>query len=256
MDFANYRLNYGAYTPLKTLLDSIPIVKIPNYAYRNKGDLTFEDVSMTWGLGIPSFSNGAIFSDLDLDGDLDYIVNNINDKAFVFENKLSEKEQAPNYIQIELKGSKLNPNAIGSKVVLKFKDGSIQYQEQQLSRGYMSSNDPILYFGLGDEKKLDVIEVLWPNGKFSELNSPMPNKRYTINIQNASLRGNLIFPFTEKNQKLDYKEVSKNYNINYFHEEKNVQDFFKQRLLPHKLSQNGPCIAVGTLILMDMKILL
>ena len=154
MDFANYRLNFGAYTPLKTLLDSIPIVKIPNYAYRNKGDLTFEDVSMTWGLGIPSFSNGAIFSDLDLDGDLDYVVNNINDKAFLFENKLSEKEKSPNYIQIELKGSKLNPNALGSKVVLKFKDGSIQYQEQQLSRGYMSSNDPILYFGLGDEKKL------------------------------------------------------------------------------------------------------
>ena len=75
-----------------------------------------------------------------------------------FENKLSEKEQPPNYIQIELKGSKLNPNALGSKVVLKFKDGSIQYQEQQLSRGYMSSNDPILYFGLGDEKKLDVYE--------------------------------------------------------------------------------------------------
>ena len=143
MDFANYRLNFGAYTPLKTLLDSIPIVKIPNYAYRNKGDLTFEDVSMTWGLGIPSFSNGAIFSDLDLDGDLDYVVNNINDKAFLFENKLSEKEQPPNYIQIELKGSKLNPNALGSKVVLKFKDGSIQYQEQQLSRGYMSSNDPV-----------------------------------------------------------------------------------------------------------------
>ena len=119
MDFANYRLNFGAYTPLKTLLDSIPIVKIPNYAYRNKGDLTFEDVSMTWGLGIPSFSNGAIFSDLDLDGDLDYVVNNINDKAFLFENKLSEKEQSPNYIQIELKGSKLNPNALGSKVVLK-----------------------------------------------------------------------------------------------------------------------------------------
>lgn len=245
MDFANYRLNYGAYTPLKTLLDSIPIVKIPNYAYRNKGDLTFEDVSMTWGLGIPSFSNGAIFSDLDLDGDLDYIVNNINDKAFVFENKLSEKEQAPNYIQIELKGSKLNPNAIGSKVVLRFNDGSIQYQEQQLSRGYMSSSDPILYFGLGYEKKLETVEVLWPNGNLSKLKNPKSNKRHTIGIQNAILKDDLIFPFTEKNKKLDYKEVSNNYNINYFHEEKNVQDFFKQRLLPHKLSQNGPCIAVG-----------
>ena len=226
MDFANYRLNFGAYTPLKTLLDSIPIVKIPNYAYRNKGDLTFEDVSMTWGLGIPSFSNGAIFSDLDLDGDLDYVVNNINDKAFVFENKLSEKEQSPNYIQIELKGSKLNPNAIGSKVVLRFSDGSIQYQEQQLSRGYMSSNDPILYFGLGDEKKLETVEVLWPNGKLSKLKNLIPNKRHTFSIQNAFLKDDLNFPFTEKNEKLDYKEVSKNYNINYFHQEKKCPRFF------------------------------
>ena len=247
MDFANYRLNYGAYTPLKTLLDSIPIVKIPNYAYKNKGNLTFEDVSNNWGLGIPSFSNGAIFSDLDLDGDLDYVVNNINDNAFLFENKLSEKEKSPNYIQIELKGSKLNPNAIGSKVVLRFSDGSIQYQEQQLSRGYMSSNDPILYFGLGYEKKLEKIEVLWPNGASYKLIQPQLNKRYSINIENDSSKGDLTFPFIEKEKKLDYKEVSNKYNINYFHEEKNVQDFFKQRLLPHKLSQNGPCLAVGDL---------
>ena len=85
MDFANYRLSYGAYTPVSTLLDSIPIVKIPNYAYKNNGNLTFEDVSKKWGLGISSFSNGAVFSDLDLDGDIDYVVNNINDKAFIFE---------------------------------------------------------------------------------------------------------------------------------------------------------------------------
>ena len=100
MDFANYRLDYGTYTPIKTLLDSIPIVKIPNYAYKNKGDLTFEDVSDHWGLGQASFSNGAVFSDLDLDGDLDYVVNNINDVAFVFENTLVKKEGSPNYLQL------------------------------------------------------------------------------------------------------------------------------------------------------------
>ena len=132
MDFANYRLSYGAYTPVSTLLDSIPIVKIPNYAYKNNGDLTFEDVSKKWGLGISSFSNGAVFSDLDLDGDIDYVVNNINDKAFIFENILYQQENPPNYLQIELEGDKLNPDALGAKVVLRLSDNSIQFQEQQI----------------------------------------------------------------------------------------------------------------------------
>ena len=132
MDFANYRLDYGSYTTIAKLLDSIPIVKIPNYAYKNNGDLTFDDVSKEWGLGASSFSNGAIFSDLDLDGDLDYVVNNINDKAFVFENLLMNQKTFPNYIQLELRGEKQNPCAIGAKVVLRQGNGSIQYQEQKI----------------------------------------------------------------------------------------------------------------------------
>ena len=245
MDFANYRLDYGAYTPIKTLLDSIPIVKIPNYAYKNNGDLTFEDVSDKWGLGVASFSNGAIYSDLDLDGDIDYVVNNINDKAFVFENTLSNIKDSHNYLQIHLKGTSLNPNAIGAKVVLRFDDGSVQYQEQQLSRGYMSSVDPIIYFGLGNDKKAKALEVLWPDGTISKIENPSINKRLKLS-QESAMRENLInFPLVEKEDKLPYQEVSALYKIDYIHNEKNVQDFFKQRLLPHKLSQNGPCLAVG-----------
>ena len=245
MDFANYRLSYGAYTPVSTLLDSIPIVKIPNYAYKNNGDLTFEDVSKKWGLGISSFSNGAVFSDLDLDGDIDYVVNNINDKAFIFENILSQQENPPNYLQIELEGDKLNPDALGAKVVLRLSDNSIQFQEQQISRGYMSSADPVMYFGLGKLKNVVSVEILWPNGLLSKINNPDINKRLTFSQSKALAVNSLIFPFVEEQKLLPYKEVSSKYNINYLHNEKNVQDFFKQRLLPHKLSQNGPCIAVG-----------
>lgn len=247
MDFANYRLQYGAHTPIKQLLDSIPIVKIPNYAFKNNSDLTFNDVSDFWGLGKPSFSNGAVFCDLDLDGDLDYVVNNINDPAFIFENKLTSKEQKSNYIQLELIGSQQNPLALGAKVAVRFSDGQLQYQEQQLTRGYMSSVDPVMYFGLGDASEVKDIEVLWPEGELSILNQPSINKRHRITYQTAKKAEVLSFPFVEKEQPKLYQEVSKKYQIDFTHNEKNVQDFFKQRLLPHKISQNGPCIEVGDL---------
>ena len=245
MDFANYRLNEGSFTSISSLLDSIPVIKIPNYAYRNKGDLTFEDTGEKWGLNIPSFSNGAIFSDLDLDGDLDYVVNNINDQAFIFENNLNVLAPKTRYIQIELEGTKLNPNALGAYVVLRFTDGSFQFHEQQLSRGYMSSVDPIIYFGVPSGKTVSSIEVLWPDDKFSILKEPNLNQRHVLIHNEALVTQNLDFPFLDLKKSDPFQEVGSNYGIDYVHEERNVQDFFNQRLLPHKLSQNGPCLAIG-----------
>ena len=245
MDFANYRLDAGPYTPIDKLLDSIPIVKIPNYSFKNNGDLTFQDKGEDWGLKIPSFSNGAVFSDLDLDGDLDYVVNNINDKAFVFENSLMNSQMPPNYIQLELRGNSQNPYALGSKIVMRYSNGDFQFHEQQISRGYMSSVDPIIYFGLGLKNKLSSIEVLWPNGALSKIERPEINKRHLLHQNDAAKGVVLDFPFVDEKKDLPYREVSAEYNIDYIHQEKNVQDFFKQRLLPHKLSQNGPCLAVG-----------
>ena len=245
MDFANYKLKAGPYASISTLLKSIPIVKIPNYAFNNLGGLKFKEKAEDWGLKIPSFSNGAILSDLDLDGDLDYVVNNINDNAFVFENTLLSKEQKPNYIQLELKGTQKNPNALGAKVVLRMNDGEIQFQEQQLTRGYMSSLDPILYFGLGNSKKVDAIEVLWPNGLFSEIQNPELNQKLSLNQRDAVPAEQITFPLKERETAYTYQEVASKYNIQYVHQERNVQDFFNQRLIPHKLSQNGPSLAVG-----------
>jgi len=245
MDFANYRLNEGVYTSISKLLDSIPIIKIPNYAFKNNGDLTFEDIGQEWGLNIPSFSNGAVFSDLDLDGDLDYVVNNINDEAFIFKNNLTTAAPETKYLQIELVGSKQNVNALGANVVVRFNDGSFQFHEQQLSRGYMSSVDPILYFGIPSDKNVSSIEVLWPDSSFSSLEGPTLNQRHTIYQKEATAIQNLAYPFVEEPKQYSYAEVATKYGIEYVHEEKNVQDFFNQRLLPHKLSQNGPCLAIG-----------
>ncbi len=112
-DFANYRAMVSNLVGPGLLVDSIPVIKIPNYAYRNNGDLTFSDVTSQWGLNQPSFSNGAAFVDLDNDGDLDYVVNNIDDPAFIYENTLitKSKQDTVHYLQLKLKGTKNNPYA-------------------------------------------------------------------------------------------------------------------------------------------------
>ena len=208
MDFANYKLDAGPFTPIPTLLEAIPIVKIPNYAFNNTGALKFEEKTEDWGLKIPSFSNGAVLSDLDGDGDLDYVVNNIDDKAFVFENTLLSNDQKPNYLQVELLGPKQNPNALGAKVVLRMDNGELQYQEQQLSRGYMSSVDPVLYFGLGNTKKVNAVEVLWSEGLYTKIENPELNKKHILKYQEALPTEKVTFPLINEESEKQYHEVA------------------------------------------------
>ena len=246
-DFANYRFEFRRYLSKSKLLDSIPVVKIPNYSYRNKGDLTFEKQEDNWGLNIPSFSNGAVYSDLDLDGDLDYVVNNINDSAFVFEN--TTDVDTYNFIQFELIGPNENPLALGSKVVIRFEDNSFQFHEQYLSKGYMSSVDHIVHFGLIKGKKIISVEVLWPDGNYTILKDLINNNRYKIQYDksNKSDLANIEFPLKKMDSSIVYKESALKYGINYNHEEDEINDFEYDRLLPRKLTKNGPCIAVGDL---------
>ena len=244
-DFANYRADMGIIATARQLLDSIPIVKIPNYAYKNRGDLTFEDVSKTWGLDKPSFSNGAAFVDLDQDGDLDYVVNNINDRAFVFENKLDKEEPGRNYLRIKLNGPLSNPQGLGAKVILQLASEKVIYQEQQVVRGYMSSIEEIMHFGLGDASEVGEVKVIWPDGKISSVPNVVSGQVIEINYSDSkpgnSARAIMDFGVPSS----IFSEVSDTLGLSYIHLENDLVDYNIQRTIPHKLTQYGPSMAVG-----------
>ncbi len=248
MDFGDFRIGMAPFLSPGKILDSIPIVQIPNYAFKNSGDGRFTDIGENWGLNLPSFSNGAAFADLDADGDLDYVVNNINEEAFVFENTLDgDKLAAKAYLNVRLKGPKNNPLGMGAKIALRYDDGQFQYYEHYLSRGYMSSVDPTVHFGLGNIEKAASLEIVWPDGKFQSLTAIKTNQTITLDQANAKIpnTAQLVFPLAPPETEPMFKEVSKSLGIDFVHQERDVIDYNVQRILPHKLSQNGPCLAVG-----------
>ncbi|MEB2784230.1 VCBS repeat-containing protein [Algoriphagus persicinus] len=244
-DFANYRADVGSIASTRQLLDSIPIVKIPNYAFKNRGDLTFSDAGSAWGLDKPSFSNGAAFVDLDNDGDLDYVVNNINDPAFVFENTLKNKKEKNNNLRIRLKGTQFNPQGLGAKVLITLPDGSQLYQEQQVVRGYMSSIDEVMHFGVGAVSEITSIHVIWPDGKEGSLEDVKVNQLLEFVYSDAKQGKNKLAIISSEPTNALFSEVSSARGLEYTHEEEDKIDFNIQRVIPHKLSQYGPSLAVG-----------
>ena len=249
-DFGDFRVRVDAYLAPGKILDSVPVVKIPNYAFRNKGDGTFEDAGEQWGLDVPSFSNGAVYVDLDDDGDMDYVVNNINSPAFLFENTLEKRKDAKhNFLKVVLDGPEKNPLGIGAKLALRFDDGTSRYLEHYLTRGYMSSIDATIHFGLGEHKGVEALQVLWPDGKYQEFKNVKGNHTLTAAYHDASTppSGILTFPLVPRTNKPLFSEISQNLGITYVHSERDIVDYNFQRILPHKLTQNGPCIAVGDL---------
>lgn len=246
-DFANYRADVGNIATVRQLLDSIPIVKIPNYAFKNQGDWTFSNTGNEWGLDKPSFSNGAALVDLDLDGDLDYVVNNINDPAFIFENGLSEKPEKGDYLKIELNGPSSNPQGLGAKVVLTFSDGTKLFQEQQLVRGYMSTLDAAMHFGLGQNKSIAELKVIWPDGKINQLSTIDPNQTLSVSYAQAKPGNHSVAILDLETGSPLVNEVTDGVGISFVHQEQDKIDYNVQRTLPHKLTQYGPALAVGDL---------
>ncbi|TDT44712.1 VCBS repeat protein [Maribacter spongiicola] len=249
LDFGDFKFNVSRYLSPAQILDSIPKIKIPNYAYKNNQNNRFTDASEEWGIGIPSFSNGAAFADLDNDGDLDYIVNNINDEALIFQNNTNQKDDQHNYLSIDLIDSSSKSIKTGAKIVLRFNDGTFQYQEHHTYRGYMSTVEDIAHFGLGDKKQVASVEVLWADNKYQKLTNVEGNQRVTIKYEDAIAISseNPKFPFVAKETQPVFNEVSNAIGINYLHEENDIIDYNIQRTIPHKLTQNGPVTAVGDL---------
>lgn len=243
-DFSNYRNDVGHLATPGFLNDSIPVIKLPNYAFRNSGTLRFEDYTVEWGLGERSFTNGASFVDLDNDGDLDYVMNNINDKAFVYENTLNTAEATRrNFLRIQLKGDQGNVQAIGAKVTVFMNEGNLQYHEHVLTRGFLSSVESTIHFGLDSLTSVDSILVEWPGGKRQRIGETRANQTLTISFSpDAIQKRNLTVPSNKI-----FVDVSSKSKVAFKHTEIDYIDYNSQRTMPHKFSQSGPPVAVGDL---------
>jgi hypothetical protein len=243
-DFMTYRANAYAIGSKQKVLDQIPSVKIHNYAYQNKGDLTFKDETNNWGLNVPAFSNGAVYADLNNDGAMDIVINNIDDEALIYKNTAREKDTSnTNYIQIKFNGDSHNLNGLGAWADIYYDHNKHQVSENNPYRGYLSTDQNVAHFGLGKVRKLDSVVIRWPNGKKQVLQQVKANRVITVNIANA--KEPYIWAQPKIADKTLFTEVSKAKNIQFSHKEFDFVDFNIQKLLPHKLSDYSPALAVG-----------
>ena len=265
---------------MEALTKMIPEVKIPNYIYRNVGgdSLRFEDKSTAWGLSVPSYSNGAVYADLDNDGDLDLVVNNIDDEAFIYRNTSLEGERQSEaarvvkgeremknnaFLRVLLQGEKGNQQGIGAKVWVWAK-GQLQYAEMTTVRGYQSSVEPFIHFGVGANLQLDSLRVRWPNGHEQKLKNVKTNQTLTLH-QNQAKQKPLVIVNHKDSPPLTARAAPpylspftlspftfNPYTFNpypftpiYPHRESLFSDFKQCATLPHLYSRNGFGIAVG-----------
>ncbi|MCF6214233.1 MAG: FG-GAP-like repeat-containing protein [Flavobacteriaceae bacterium] len=225
----------------KTL--AIPSEKIDNYVFKNMGDLTFKKVNKKWGLSYKGFSNGCVYADLDNDGDLEIITNNIDDYAAVFENTSNAKSH--HYLTLKFKGPDKNKFGLGVKVSLLDDDGMTQFQEMTLTRGFQSSVAPRLYFGLGKKTKVDKINIVWPDKKVQTLLNIDANQILKIDYTKAFNPTKVVE--NKKPKKIFTTVIDTAVAIEYKHHENYYNDFATESLLPHKTSTLGPKISVGDL---------
>ncbi|MDN3657316.1 VCBS repeat-containing protein [Ferruginibacter paludis] len=221
---------------LMDLVKAMPSTTLPNYIFKNNHDLTFSNKQIDWGLSTPGISSGAVYADLDNDGDLDLVINNINEVASVYKNQ-SREQDAGNYVAVKLSGRAGNTNAIGAKVYL-YTNGNMQYQEVNPNRGYLSCISTVLNFGLGTQKNIDSLKIIWPDGSTQLTANLTVNQKIIIQQKDVpqpvkTAPENAVKPlFTKSSALLDYKSEVSNQN-----------DFKRQLLMLFMYSKTGPVIA-------------
>ena len=210
-----------------------------NRIFKNTGDYHFEDKTNEWGFQEPTFSNGAVYADLDLDGDLDLVINNIDNPAHIYQNN-AIKSNVNNFIRFKILGKDGKQPAYNAKVTI-YHDGGIQYAELHPVRGYQSAVEPFIHFGLGNSAKVDKVKIEWLDGSESVINEPKINQTNTY-----TLKGLETNPITAQDYKPAFLDLTTGIiKTPFIHKENNYDDFAKEILLPHRQSMVGPFVTVG-----------
>lgn len=222
------------------LIDPIPVNPIPNYAYHNQGELQFENKAAEWGLGTPVHSNGAAYGDLDNDGDLDLVVSNLNATADIFRNRTEEVKPDNHYLKLDLQGKGSNTKAVGAKVTL-LVGGETLFLEQMPIRGFQSTVDDRLNFGIGENATIDKLMVTWPDGATTEMANVPADQTLKLTWEDNDPAGDKDRVAT----KTVFEEVNASQLIDFKHDENTFVDFDRDRLTYHMLSNEGPKLATG-----------
>ena len=222
---------------IKKLIDIMPSEAVPNFAYKNKGNFDFEESTQTWGLDQPSFSNGNAYADLDNDGDLDLLVNNVNMPSFIYENKTDTLSQRS--LTFDFKGVENNKFGVGAKILLYYNKNKRAMAEQFPSRGFQSSVSNRLHFGTGSTQVIDSAIVLWPSNKKQTLYNLKTNNHYSLHQQDAVTSSQTSVVLDE------VMATSSKNPFNFKHKENNFIEFNRERLLPEMHHNEGPSISVA-----------
>ncbi len=222
------------------LYDAMPTEKLSNVVFENKGNLSFEQKGYQWGLSTPSYSNGGAYADLDNDGDLELVVNNIDDEALLFKN-LSVENKVGNYLRVEARGKTSEPFA---KITLNYGDQT-QVYESKRTKGYLSSTEDIAHFGLGDEEKVDEVVVTWLSGKQTTYANVEVNQTLVSKEEEAMVKALPVFENFYDTDTYAFAKATSTKGINFIHRENDFNDFKKEVLLPYKQSTLGPFMSKG-----------
>lgn len=225
------------------LLDKFPKIKIPNKLYRNNPNLQFNDIATEIANDKPGYSNGAVYADLDNDGDLDIVVNNIDEPVFLYENKTNGKLQKP-FVEVKLRGDVSNINALGAKIII-FANGGIRTYEKFPVRGFLSSAETPIHIGLNNTS-IDSAYLIWPDNTYQPLQLDKHQPFVTVPYKKG-------LPKFDYNKVRNYSvglanpmvDITANTNLNYKHEENDFHEFDREPLIPHMVSTEGPALAVG-----------